>query len=77
MSLSLDKLFIRHYNICMAFIRFKWIRGKKYYYLVESKREGGKIKQRVLKYLGTSIPGDIESIKREFRKADQESWDDS
>ncbi|GAJ02730.1 unnamed protein product, partial [marine sediment metagenome] len=27
-----------------------------YYYLVESYREGGKVKQRVLRYLGTRPP---------------------
>jgi len=59
----------------MAFVRVKWIRGNKYYYLVESRREGKNVKQRVLKYLGTSIPEDIESIKRELGKAKQRDQD--
>jgi len=40
----------------MAFIRHKVIKGHTYYYLVESYREGEKVKQRVLQYLGNSIP---------------------
>jgi len=40
----------------MAFIR-EIKRGKKrYYYLVETYRENGKVKQRTLKYLGTKPP---------------------
>ncbi len=38
----------------MAFIRTKRFGNKVYYYLVENKREGKKVKQKVLKYLGTS-----------------------
>jgi len=38
----------------MAFIRKKKIRGKDYSYLVESYREDGKVKQRVLAYLPQS-----------------------
>lgn len=40
----------------MAFIRIKTIKGVKYYYLVESKREGGKVKQKILQYFGTTPP---------------------
>ncbi len=36
----------------MAFIRAKTIGGKKYYYLVENKSINGKIKQKVLAYIG-------------------------
>jgi len=36
----------------MAFIRTKFINGRFYYYLVESKRISGKIYQNVLEYLG-------------------------
>lgn len=36
----------------MAFIREKIIKGHSYRYLVEGYREGGKVKQRTLKYLG-------------------------
>jgi len=46
----------------MAFIRAQKRKTKKgvrtYYYLVENKRENGKVKQKVLKYLGTK-PGRI------------------
>jgi mannitol-specific phosphotransferase system IIBC component len=42
----------------MAFIRAQKRKTKKgvrtYYYLVENKRENGKVKQKVLKYLGTN-----------------------
>jgi len=38
----------------MAFIRKKKIRGKNYYYIVESKIINGKIKQKVLCYIGTA-----------------------
>jgi len=34
------------------FTRSKIVDGKKYYYLVESYREGGKVRQRTLAYLG-------------------------
>jgi len=38
----------------MAFIRAKKRGDKTYYYLVEGKREGKKVKQKVIQYLGTS-----------------------
>ena len=38
----------------MAYIRAKKKRGKNYYYVVEGTRdEEGKVKQKILKYLGT------------------------
>jgi hypothetical protein len=46
-----------HYNVSMAFVRAKKRGDKVYYYLVENKREGKKIRQKVLKYLGTSPEG--------------------
>ena len=37
----------------MAYIRNKKIKGKTYYYVVEGKLdENGKVKQKVIKYLG-------------------------
>ena len=39
-----------------GFIRVKYIAGRPYYYLVRSVREGGKVKQKVVKYLGTRKP---------------------
>ena len=48
----------------MAFIRAKKIKGKKYYYIVEGKRdEEGKVKQKVIKYLGT-----VENILEKFKE---------
>jgi len=38
----------------MAFIRKKKVKGKFYYYIVESQMVDGKCKQRVLAYLGTA-----------------------
>lgn len=47
----------------MAYIRTKKIKGKNYYYVVEGKRnEEGKVKQKVIKYLGT-----IENILEKFK----------
>jgi hypothetical protein len=37
----------------MAFLRSKTINGKQYFYLVESVRIGKKVRQRVVKYIGT------------------------
>ena len=39
-------------NNMMAYIRSKKIKGKIYYYIVEGKLVKGKVKQKVLKYLG-------------------------
>jgi len=44
----------------MAFIRVKMVKGNPYSYLVESYREGGKVRQRYLKYIG---PGDLRTSK--------------
>jgi len=38
----------------MAFIRKKKIKGISYYYLVENRRINGKVRQKVLKYIGSS-----------------------
>ncbi|MGB8830130.1 MAG: hypothetical protein WCC72_12025 [Dehalococcoidales bacterium] len=47
------------------FIRMKTIKGRSYYYLVENKRFGKKVKQRVVSYLGKSVPpGLSEEISR-------------
>lgn len=40
----------------MSFIRTKKIHGREYRYLVEGYRENGKMKQRVLQYLGAVSP---------------------
>lgn len=67
----LDNFFDGHYSQkrsgLVAFIRAKRRGDKTYYYLVETKREGNKVKQKVLKYLGTSPQGkdrsDLEKTK--------------
>jgi hypothetical protein len=51
----------------MAFIRSKRKGNRIYYYLVESKREGNKVRQKVIKYLGTEMPTreQIQAMRRE------------
>jgi hypothetical protein len=50
----------------VAFIRTKRKGNRIYYYLVESKREGKKVRQKVIKYLGTKLPTkeQIETMRR-------------
>lgn len=49
----------------MAYIRAKKIKGNNYYYIVEGKRdEQGKVKQKVILYLGT-----VENILKKFKKS--------
>ena len=36
----------------MVFLRKKIIKGRAYYYLVKSVREGDKVKQKCIRYLG-------------------------
>ena len=50
----------------MAFVRTKRQGDRTYYYLVESKREGKKVRQKVIKYLGTEPPTkkQLDSIMR-------------
>jgi len=38
----------------MTFIRRKKVKGKTYYYIVKSYKDNGKVKQRVLLYIGTA-----------------------
>jgi hypothetical protein len=40
----------------MAFVRAQKRGNRVYYYLVETHREGKKVRQKVLKYLGTKPP---------------------
>ena len=49
-------------NKSEGFIRVKYIKGRPYYYLVKTVREDGKVKQKVLKYLGTRKPREKEGI---------------
>ena len=50
----------------MAFIRTKRKGNRTYYYLVESRREGNKVRQKVIKYLGAEMPTkeQIETLRR-------------
>ena len=44
----------------MAYVRAKHRGQRVYYYLVESKREGNKVRQRIIRYLGTKPPTEEE-----------------
>lgn len=51
----------------MVYLRAKKIKGKNYYYIVEGMRdETGKVKQKVIKYLGT-----VENILKKFNGVEQ------
>jgi len=52
----------------MAFIRAKVCRGRTYYYLVENRREGKEVRQKVLKYLGAKPPEGWQQKKRKEKK---------
>jgi hypothetical protein len=48
----------------VAHVKPKRIKGKTYYYLVESYRENGKVKKRTLKYLGATpqVPEELRPL---------------
>jgi len=48
----------------MVFLRTKKIKNKNYYYIVEAFRESGKIKQKVIMYVGT-----VENMLKKLRIA--------
>jgi len=52
------------------FVRKKIINNKEYYYLVKSFRENKRVRQKVLEYLGTTIPNHetIKKIKEKYIK---------
>ena len=54
----------------MAYVRTKRRGRKLYYYLVESKREGDKVRQRVIRYLGTKPPTEeeLKNIRKEVNR---------
>ena len=54
----------------MPFARVKRRGQKVYYYLVESKREGTKVRQRIIRYLGTKPPTEeeLENILKEVNR---------
>lgn len=51
----------------MVYIRSKKIKGNLYYYLVKSIREGDRVKQITLDYLGTEKPSSSEFIRLKKR----------
>ena len=57
----------------MAYVRSKIIKGHKYYYLAEGYREGGKVRQRVLAYLGAAEPsaGKLSRLKKQFEGSEK------
>lgn len=53
----------------MVYLRAKKIKGKNYYYVVEGTRDSdGKVKQKVIKYLGT-----VENILLKFKLGEQKN----
>ncbi len=50
----------------MAYIRKKKIKGKTYYYIVEAVREKDKVKQKVIRYVGT-----METLMKKLDIADK------
>jgi hypothetical protein len=48
----------------VAYVRRKRLKGHDYYYLVESYRQAGKVKTRMLKYLGTTpqVPSQFQHL---------------
>jgi len=54
----------------MAYVRTKRRGQRLYYYLVESKREGDKVRQRVIRYLGTkpSTKEELQNILKEVKR---------
>ena len=53
-------------EIMMVYIRSKKIKGKTYYYIVEGKLVNGKVKQKVIRYIGN-----IDNILEVFNFYDQ------
>jgi hypothetical protein len=53
----------------MSYVRAKRRGNRTYYYLVESKREGKRVRQRVIRYLGTEVPTKekLETILKEVQ----------
>ena len=54
----------------MPYVRAKSRGQRVYYYLVESKREGDKVRQRIIRYLGTKPPTkeELENILKEVKR---------
>ena len=54
----------------MPYVRAKYRGQKVYYYLVESKREGKKVRQRIIRYIGTKPPTEeeLENMLKEVNR---------
>lgn len=52
--------------VCMVYVRKKQIKGKAYYYVVEAVREKDKVKQKVVRYIGS-----IETLLKKLDIADK------
>ncbi len=52
------------------FVRTKMVKGRGYFYLVRSVRDGDRIRQECLQYLGPKLPGkrELEAVKKKFSK---------
>ena len=52
------------------FVRKKTIKGREYYYLVRSVRDGDAVRQEYLEYLGPNIPQkkELQRLKRKHSK---------
>ena len=61
----------------MAYVRKKRLKGRDYYYLVESYRRDGKIKTRTIKYLGRSpdVPPEYRHLLGLRRRRQSLLWD--
>ena len=62
----------------MPYVRTKKVKGQTYYYLVEAKREGMKVRQKVLRYLGKERPSpeEIERLINEIKGISQANASD-
>ncbi len=60
----------------MAFVRKKKVKGHDYYQLVESYRENGRMRQRVLAHLGhvDTLEAAIENTTEELKKTRAKQW---
>jgi len=56
----------------MAYIRSKKIKGQNYYFVVEGKLVKGKVKQKVIKYLGNINP--ILEVFIEYKEGEKISY---
>jgi hypothetical protein len=54
----------------MSYVRAKRRGNRTYYYLVESKREGRRVRQQIIRYLGTKPPTkeQLENILKEVNR---------